>query len=371
MFTLQIENYKCFKESQPVAINDLTVLAGQNSVGKSSIIQSLLLLHLGVQLKDVGQMYVNNPELSLELGTASELPNMDSGSEKFTIGLYDDDSGASNVVEFEVPDDEDLWSSLIIKALYLEGETEEGIEALSRQEFYYLASERLGPRISTTMGNLLFRNTGCRGEFSAQVLGEREGRIKVEKLRLYPGTTNPNLEAQVNYWLNSIIPGTTVTTINNRSSLQQQIVMRRGNTNVKATNVGFGISYILPVIITCLIGRKGSFVLIDTPEAHLHPTAQTALGEFIARMSMTGLRIVVETHSEHVIDGMKLYASEFKENRGRISINFLSSTEDGVLVVKTINFTEDFKYDAYPRGFMDQSVRDFHRQREILQNQVL
>lgn len=367
MLTLQIENYKCFKESQPVTINDLTVLAGQNSVGKSSIIQSLLLLHLGVQKKEVGQMYVNSPELNLELGTASELPNMDSESEKFTIALYDDASGASDVMVFEVPEDEDMWSSLVIKSLYPEDETQEGIEALSRQEFYYLASERLGPRISTTMGNLPFRNTGCKGEFTAQVLGEKGGRIKVEKLRFYPESTNPNLEAQVNYWLNSIIPGTAVTTINNRSSLQQQIVMRRGNNDLKATNVGFGISYILPIIVTCLIGREGSFVLIDTPEAHLHPTAQTALGEFIARMSMTGLRIVVETHSEHVIDGMKLYANEFKENRGRISINFLSSTEDGAIEVKTINFTEDFKYDAYPRGFMDQSVRDFLRQREILQ----
>lgn len=371
MLTLQIENYKCFKESQPIPINDLTVLAGQNSVGKSSIIQSLLLLHLGVQLKKVGLIYVNSPELSLELGTASELPNLDSESEKFTIGLYDDISGASDVMEFEVPDDEDLWSSLIIKSVSPEDETEEGIDALSRQEFYYLASERLGPRISTTMGNLPFRNTGCKGEFTAQVLGEKEGRIKVDKSRFFPGTTNPNLEAQVNNWLNSIIPGATVTTINNHSSLQQQIVMRHGNTNLKATNVGFGISYILPLLVTCLIGREGSFVLIDTPEAHLHPSAQTALGEFIAKMSMTGLRIVVETHSEHVIDGMKLYASEFKENRGRISINFLSSTKDGVLIVKTINFTEDFKYDSYPPGFMDQSVRDFHRQREILQNPVL
>lgn len=361
MLTLQIENYKCFRDAQPVSLNDMTVIAGQNSIGKSSLMQSILLLYHAARRKDGDTIFVNDEAYGLELGTASELPNLDSRSSTFSIGIYDE-SDDFQQASFSVPDEDSLWSSLQFET----SSGGKGIEALNRLEFYYLSSERVGPRISTPMGNLDFRNTGCHGQYTAQVLGEKGGRIKIDPSRMFPGSTNPNLEAQTNLWLDSMIPGAQVTAVNQPNTLQQQVVMRRGNDNLKATNVGFGISYILPIIVTCLVAKRGSFVLIDTPEAHLHPSAQTIMGKFLGLMAMTGLKIVIETHSDHTIDGLKLYASEVPENRDRITINFLSYAEEGNPSVTEICIDKEFRYDHYPRGFMDQAIMDFHTQRRIL-----
>lgn len=72
---------------------------------------------------------------------------------------------------------------------------------------------------------------------------------------------------------------------------------------IDALNTGFGITYVLSVLVAVLFAPKGSLVLIENPEAHIHPAAQAALMKLISRAAEHGVQIILETHSDHVING--------------------------------------------------------------------
>lgn len=74
----------------------------------------------------------------------------------------------------------------------------------------------------------------------------------------------------------------------------------------KPQNVGFGISYILPVLVTLLTAKSGSIIIIENPEAHLHPRGQAEMGRLIAETVARGVQVFVETHSDHVINGIRV-----------------------------------------------------------------
>ena len=77
----------------------------------------------------------------------------------------------------------------------------------------------------------------------------------------------------------------------------------------RATNVGFGLSYVLPVMLALLV-RPGTMCLIENPESHLHPRGQTKLAELAARASSAGVQVFVETHSDHFMDGIRIAVRE-------------------------------------------------------------
>ena len=73
----------------------------------------------------------------------------------------------------------------------------------------------------------------------------------------------------------------------------------------RATNVGFGLSYTLPVL-TALLAAPRSLCLVENPETHLHPRGQTRMAEFAVRAALAGVQVVVETHSDHFLDGVRI-----------------------------------------------------------------
>jgi predicted ATPase len=82
----------------------------------------------------------------------------------------------------------------------------------------------------------------------------------------------------------------------------------------RPVHVGFGLSYVLPVIASVIIHSAQLYkkavdsvlLLIENPEAHLHPSGQTKMGELMARASACGVQILVETHSDHFLNGVRL-----------------------------------------------------------------
>ena len=70
--------------------------------------------------------------------------------------------------------------------------------------------------------------------------------------------------------------------------------------------MGFGYSYILSIVVTALIAKEGDIVILENPEAHLHPEAQTRLTFMLSKLVAMGIQVFIETHSEHVINGIRL-----------------------------------------------------------------
>lgn len=352
MATLQLNNFKCF-EHKEITLQRLSILVGYNSVGKSSVIQSLLLLH--------DAMNASNPRLFINgthgwnVGYSKDLINDKSQEHSIAISFNDDDESAHVVLESQEPMD-----------LYLQI-AEFGCSRMNNQKMYYLSAERVGPRTSQSLTNMNYSYVGPHGENSAQVLLENSY-YKVPFDKQYPGSKNPYLENQVNHWLKEIIPFSSVTAKSSPDTMTARIAVVDQNhpsLDMYATNVGFGISYVLPIIITCLLAEPGSYVLIENPEAHLHPAAQSAMGRFLSFMSSQGLRIIVETHSDYIVTGVQLFVAAKPDCQKDVVINFFGRDENGEVSIKEITMNEKAVLSEWPKGFIDQSAHDF-RELEII-----
>jgi len=78
----------------------------------------------------------------------------------------------------------------------------------------------------------------------------------------------------------------------------------------KPVNVGFGYSYLLPIVVSGLIAEPGDILIVENPEAHLVPSAQSRIANFLARVSRTGVQVFIESHSEHILNGLRIAVKE-------------------------------------------------------------
>lgn len=352
MEILNIKGFKCFRDTN-ISVNDMTVLVGANGFGKSSTIQALLLFKQAVD----NTSFVNlNGIYDLELGEVIDVINQNYSEPDIVLSLTNEEIQEKYAeCHFDIVDrDEELTlnSSFPI-------EVKE--EKLKRKEFYYISAERIGPRISQPLASMEFLSVGTKGERTAQVIATKGGLTKVDNDRIFQGSKNPNLEAQVNEWLSYIFPGIKISTNIDNSLLRASVkVSNKYSKSVHAPNMGFGVSFVLPIIVDGLVAKKGSFFIIENPEAHLHPAAQTAIGYFLATIAHAGVNIIIETHSDHVIDGIQLFVVRNKEWHGHVTINnygFNADSEEPFITPITLD--ENGDYSEWPDGFMDQTQKNY------------
>ena len=131
--------------------------------------------------------------------------------------------------------------------------------------------------------------------------------------------------------------------------------------SLRPTSVGFGLSYTLPVVVALLAARPGSLVLVENPEAHLHPRGQMAMGDLIIRAAAAGAQVIVETHSDHVLNGIRVAVKEGRGAPDQVAIHYfqrITETRGGderiVHVVQSPRIDADGRVDSWPQGFFDQ-----------------
>jgi len=123
----------------------------------------------------------------------------------------------------------------------------------------------------------------------------------------------------------------------------------------RAMNVGFGLSYSLTVIVALLIGSLNkSIVLIENPEAHLHPRGQTEMAKLIARSIEAGAQVIVETHSDRLFDGFRLSVKENPSLADSIIAYWFYLNEDRLTEYEKIHILNDGRVDNWPTGMFDQ-----------------
>lgn len=111
-----------------------------------------------------------------------------------------------------------------------------------------------------------------------------------------------------------------------------------------------------------------SVFLVENPEAHLHPKGQSHIGYFLAMMAFAGVQIIAETHSEHVLNGIRIAALKNKISPEEICIHFFSiNKEEGGIRhrVEQICLTDRMDLESWPDGFMDQEEEDLRTLREL------
>ena len=82
------------------------------------------------------------------------------------------------------------------------------------------------------------------------------------------------------------------------------------------TTVGVGVSQVLPILVMALLADQGTLLIFEQPEIHLHPRVQSLLGDFFLSMSQLGKQCLVETHSEHLVNRLRLRVAQAEGDDG-------------------------------------------------------
>ncbi|MFA0604935.1 DUF3696 domain-containing protein [Vibrio amylolyticus] len=365
--SVALQNFKCYKK-QKFDFSALTVFCGTNSVGKSTAIQALsipLQSRFGKVAKLNGQL--------ITVGFASDIHHKDNTGE---IG-----QDQSLSIEINVGGDTINWgycelvnSSSELQSLSgLSDNLPTNFDNLI-SNFQYLQAERLGPqsRFDLIEGDRFHEHwLGAKGEFTSEVLSRSE-RYKPLYLggltapikdnpdpRMHESETRDGLLRQINAWLNEISPGIELNPdLVEEAVASVNIFGQNYRSSIKPQNVGFGVSYVLGIVTALLNTPKGGLVIVENPEAHLHPRGQSFLGRLIALTAQAGVQVVVETHSDHLLNGIRVI-TRLKEgfDPKLFTLYYISQGEEQSNVEK-ITIAKDGKLSNWPDGFFDQQAQD-------------
>ena len=378
--SITLQNFKCF-ESLELDCAPLTLLSGLNSSGKSSILQALLMLRQSFQSGELGRGRLTLNGDIVELGADHELIFEDATAKAIVFLLQLDDdvlgkfSPAKKPIKLHmVFDYRESGGNGQLEWRRTSGDDAPKIELQTWGKFpplggelNFVNAERIGPRKFYNKSKPLPR--GCtldpRGEYAFAFLHQQQNRfLKTEDPRV-PSSHRGRMMAIVDHWLQAITPNVHLqleTTQDDETILAEFWFDRPGDIRsqpYRATNVGFGLSYTLPVVMA-LLAPPSSLCLIENPEAHLHPQGQTRLAELAVRASLAGVQVIAETHSDHFIDGVRIAVRDGLIQPDDVAIHYFER-DGGKTVVTSPQLDPDGRLSSWPAGFFDQHEENLAR----------
>lgn len=354
----RLRNFKCFSDAT-FRLGKITLLAGLNGTGKSSVIQGLLAFR------------------SFSMSNAWRGPLLDVGS--FSDVLHTRAQEDQIELATRYMDGTELRNEINPDAVefYVDGRRQVARPAqpgdvaqrsLLRESMFYLSADRLGPRKTlpfTAEATAAGTPLGKRGQGVLGYMGQHEGDLVASALRR-PDTSKTTLLAQTNAWLAAVSPGVELTftpvpdadlAVAGYSFKQRSDVRTRP---FRATNIGFGVSYALPLIVALLAAKDDDLVIIENPEAHMHPGGQTSIAELAVRAAADGRQVILETHSDHVLDGVRLSVAKQIVPAEDVAVYFFRRDDAGVQV-DAPEVRTDGTLDHWPDGFFDQQEKNLGR----------
>ncbi|CAE6706032.1 DUF3696 domain-containing protein [Paraburkholderia aspalathi] len=365
---LRLINFKAARDIK-IRMSELTLLAGLNGSGKSTVLQSLGLLR---QSTFSGMDALHLQGRLVELGRARDVRHVGAATDQITFEV----SAFGDKVEVHAnaaDDESDVLPIEIVGNGALLGQTVGGLN-----NFQFIQADRMVPQS-------LYRQAfgadrvngwlGCRGEFAVDYLSAH-AEDRVPSGRHYPkdalGVSQDlyklvapleNLEDQVSGWMQQLSPGVRVKAYQIPSSdstrLSYQYMGAGPNENAsRPVNVGFGLTYSIAILVACLSAKSGSLLLIENPEAHLHPQGQVAMGLLLAACAADGVQVIVETHSDHVLNGIRLAVKNESLLPNKVKLCYFSrDVELGACTIENPAVEQDGQLTNWPRGFFDQWER--------------
>ena len=310
---LILKNFKCFEDIS-MNFSAVNVLTGLNGMGKSTIMQSILLIsqsQRNIFLENVISLsgkYIN-------LGTGQDILYEKADKDEINISIEIDGKKESFSLEYQPEMD-----SLPLKEIEL-GESKSFFEQ-KMDSLFYLSAYRIEPQMLYRIENeseLEKRHFGKNGEYAIQYL-KLHGSDETQNKEIIIGDKNKTtIFDQVKTWLDVISPGVSpvinINPLSRTAELNYEYIEGREKTNsYKSVNVGFGITYVLPIVVGLVSAKPGDIFLIENPEAHIHPRGQRMLGELIAAAGAGGVQVIMETHSDHVLNGIRVAVKKEKLN---------------------------------------------------------
>lgn len=386
---IEFDNFKCLS-GKSFDLNKINVFTGYNGRGKSSVIQAILILSQSTRKDDLNsfaRLHLNGN--FVKLGDFDELLS-DTNKYDFSVSMTLSDNIDHNVVlGYEMTNDYKIGllnkceidgnSYFDTASSYQSGTTErkKGEPGDLRQlpvflynhfwsqNLHYVSANRQGPVNFVEREEIPdFFYVGADGSHTINTLSAYNEFITKEMNVDSNDDREYNIIESVTNWVNEIMNGGGVSVKGTESTEDESNILKKSpilklGFDIKndgkvysSYNVGFGYSYILSIIVTALIAKKGDMVIIENPEAHLHPEAQTRLTFLLAKLGSRGVQVFIETHSEHVINGIRLAAlkNEYKIQNDDIRIFFFDRNFDKIdLIIEKTG-----RIPNWPERFFDQ-----------------
>jgi predicted ATPase len=419
---LRLENFKCFEDTGEMRLAPLTLIFGKNNAGKSSILQSLLLLRQTVDAPE-GGLRLNLSGPLYHVGAFHEIVHQHDAQSRicFALSLRQEDSGVAKVtLEFvsarvgpppagllrvELPGEPHLefrrgrgaGGSYV---LAIGGREHGGEEAagfrISRGDFFPLiggevrkrgrpseARQRVREKASAVLSTLErilgsmrtvgpFRRPPERQYVYAgsslarpDPAGERvvDALIEDELRRRGKKVRRRELLGSVNRWLAQIgrVRLEPVRRIGRSNIFELRLRDEESGQWASFADVGYGIGQAFSVIIEGLRTPSGGTFLVQEPEIHLHPDAQLAMADFLVYLAENDRQVIVETHSEAILLRIRrrtLAAGRRRLERKKVSVIQVAREERGLARVRQLKLDELSQVSGWPRGFMEEAVEE-------------
>ena len=369
---LTIKNFKAHRNTE-LDFSNLTVLCGSNGVGKSSAIHALLLLRESY-LNKSNFKYIDLKSKSISIGTAKDALYQYSDTNEIGFEVQTNTHNLS--YSFET-NNSDLTKTLIYQSKNSTHISDKEIlenESLFNKTCQFISAARLGPQalygkddVVVDEYNQISMIEG-RAEHFVHFLYTNKDRNVLDTL-LNHHSKAKELYSQVSAWEREISENVNVI-VQDIGQLGYELrysfnTRGEGKTDeFKASNVGFGLTYVMPVIVAILSAPTEALLLIENPEAHLHPNGQAKLTELICLAAQAGVQIVIETHSDHIINGILVQCKKFEESGIGISkdnVSLYHFDRDEIAPcsqAKKIAIEENGRIRYTPKGFFDQFTID-------------
>jgi predicted ATPase len=359
--SIRLTNFKAFRD-QSLDLAPLTLLTGLNGSGKSSVLQALLLLRQSWDLSYLSSHRIALNGKYISLGAFQDVLFEGATDGAVGIRLRWRHAGQEGEETFTIP-----AAPMETRLCTLTGDRSSTDRGLWGEHFRFLCAERIGPRVNYRIAEAGLAETGLgvSGEFAVEYLA-REGdrRISLPACR-HPRAASDLLRANVEAWMGEFSPNLRLLASSesdqDRVRLRYQFEGSRGLSNeYRPTNVGFGVSYTLPIVIAILAAQPGDLLLLEAPEAHLHPRGQVKVGELMALAAQAGVQIIVETHSDHILNGVRVAVHQRlirPDNTAFFYFEWDPKRADGATSVQRLAVDSKGRMENWPEGFFDESDR--------------
>lgn len=419
MFTsLRLTNFKAWRETGTIVLEPVTMLLGTNSSGKSSLIQSLLLLKQTAQ----------SPDRSIHLNLGGDEVN-----DFFNFGDFDDvlKRGAQSPRQFSIAfafqaSEKSRVSSGQFSCSY--GQTANGGTAIqklvlstARHRFCAIRREKgsyaifvnnetqprakgrhLTPERSIAFPAEAVAVLGSDGavaeDLSLAIRRELENIIYLGPLRRKPErdyvwnkTTPGQIESDghraidvllasaltrgdkqgeilegVSSWLARMKVAEKLEVKQLGRSTRYEVVVHKDGVEANLRDVGIGISQVLPVLTVGYFAPAGSTVILEEPEIHLHPLAQSVLAEFFVALSRSRtIQFIVETHSEHLFRRMQTLIAKKETSVEQVSMFFVEREADNA-VLRKLEVDDFGRVNNWPQYFFGDALGETREQARLM-----
>ncbi len=362
---MRIQRFKCLSDAS-FPLSALNLLSGLNGMGKSSLVQTLLLLRQSQErnaLFDKGLLlkgdYVN-------IGTGQDILSEQAEKETVEFLLKWENMEPVNFV-FEYSSQSDLQP---IRSSISNFQADK--ISLFNKNFQYLSADRISPKAAYEASLYYIKDLsslGNHGEYTAHYIAEYGLDPLPTRAFGHERSSSMKLLDNLDKWMSEISPGIRI-----HAQLQAAINSvtlsyffeqegKEPTAKFKPQNVGFGLTFVLPVIVAILKSKPGDMLIIENPEAHLHPGGQTVLGRLCSIAASSGVQLFIETHSDHFLNGIRISVKEGLIESDQVKLFFLERKSSGQHEASVMmpEIHRSGHISMWPEGFFDEADRQLDK----------